>query len=151
MRARQIAHRLAGVVLAFGLGAALAGCGSSGSSGTGAGASAPSSASAPASGGSSPSEASAGSGGTGSASPAKLVIKIKDFGYRGPQTVPPGATVTVTNEDDVVHTVTSDTAGIFDVAVNGGETVTFTAPSKPGSYAYHCKYHANMHGTLKVG
>jgi plastocyanin len=39
---------------------------------------------------------------------------------------------------------------MFDVDVSAGGTATFTAPSKPGSYPYHCKYHGNMHATLVV-
>jgi plastocyanin len=26
----------------------------------------------------------------------------------------------------------------------------FTAPATPGSFAFHCKHHANMHGVLTV-
>ncbi|MGI8612722.1 MAG: cupredoxin domain-containing protein [Nocardioidaceae bacterium] len=40
---------------------------------------------------------------------------------------------------------------MFDVNVTaGGGTATFTAPTKPGSYPYHCTYHSSMHGTLVV-
>lgn len=92
-------------------------------------------------------------GGTSSA-PAKTAaakITIKDFKYQLPATVKPGQKITVTNSDNVNHTVTSDKGGVFDAVVdsNGG-TKTFTAPSKPGKYPFHCTYHANMHGTLVV-
>jgi plastocyanin len=88
------------------------------------------------------------SGGAGSSS--KLVITIKDFGYAGPTSVPAGSTVTVRNEDSVAHTLTADSAGGFDVTIAPGKSATFKAPAKTGSYPYHCTYHANMHGTLKV-
>lgn len=83
------------------------------------------------------------------AAPAK--ITIKDFKYQVPVKVKPGQKITVTNSDNVNHTVTSDKDGLFDEKVdsNGG-TKTFTAPTKPGKYPFHCTYHANMHGTLVV-
>ncbi|MFF2243561.1 cupredoxin domain-containing protein [Arthrobacter sp. NPDC058130] len=77
-------------------------------------------------------------------------ITIKDFAYGDPLTVAPGAVVTVTNMDTAPHTVTADEGPAFDADVKGGGTATFTAPTKPGSYAYHCTYHPNMHGTLVV-
>jgi plastocyanin len=78
-------------------------------------------------------------------------ITIKDFAYGNPITVSPGVTVTVTNMDTAEHTVTADQGSAFDVEVKeSGGTATFTAPSQPGTYAFHCKYHPNMHGTLTV-
>ena len=77
-------------------------------------------------------------------------ITIKDFAYGDPLTVAPGAAVTVTNMDAAAHTVTADEGSAFDAQVKGGGTATFTAPTKPGSYAYHCTYHPGMHGTLVV-
>jgi plastocyanin len=97
---------------------------------------------------STPSQPSSSSG----TSSAKPVITIKSFKFSGPSSVKPGATVTVTNEDSVAHTVTADdSSGGFDVKVDANSTATFTAPSKAGDYAYHCTYHSNMHGTLTVG
>lgn len=78
-------------------------------------------------------------------------ITIKDFGYGEPITVAPGATVMVTNMDSARHTVTADEGSAFDVDVQGsGGTGTFTAPTKPGTYAYHCTFHPGMQGTLTV-
>ncbi len=63
----------------------------------------------------------------------------------------PGAKITITNADGISHTVTSDEAGLFDGAITGGGgSGTITAPTKPGRYPFHCKYHANMHGVLVV-
>jgi plastocyanin len=87
-----------------------------------------------------------------SAAPAAAsAITIKDFAYGDPISVSPGATVTVTNMDTAEHTVTADQGSAFDVEVKGsGGTATFTAPSQPGTYTFHCTYHPNMHGTLTV-
>ncbi|MCG2624457.1 cupredoxin domain-containing protein [Arthrobacter sp. I2-34] len=82
---------------------------------------------------------------------AAAVITISDFAFQTPASVPAGATVTVTNKDTVEHTVTADTGSAFNVEVkaNGG-TATFTAPSKAGSYPFHCSIHPQMLGTLTV-
>jgi plastocyanin len=78
-------------------------------------------------------------------------ITIRNFDYGAPASVPPGAVVTVTNLDSAAHTVTVDQGSAFDVEVRGGGgTATFTAPSVPGSYPYHCTFHPGMHGTLTV-
>jgi plastocyanin len=77
-------------------------------------------------------------------------ITIKNFGFPGPPTVSAGSTVTVSNLDAQAHTVTSDDGSSFDVEIAGGGTATFTAPARPGTYAYHCAFHPNMHGTLVV-
>jgi plastocyanin len=61
-----------------------------------------------------------------------------------------GSTVTVTNNDSVTHTVTSDDGTSFNVSVDAGKTATFNAPSKAGSFKFHCNIHTTMHGTLTV-
>jgi plastocyanin len=78
------------------------------------------------------------------------MIMIQNFAYKAPASVAPGATVSVMNMDGEAHTVTADTGSAFGVTVPPGKTVTLTAPTAPGSYAFHCEYHANMHGTLVV-
>ena len=75
---------------------------------------------------------------------------IDNFQYKTPASVSPGATVRVMNMDAQAHTVTADTGNAFGVTVPAGATVTFTAPATAGSYAFHCEYHANMHGSLVV-
>lgn len=80
----------------------------------------------------------------------EVVITVKDFKYEGPESVSPGATITVVNKDDVPHTVTSKENGVFDAVFDAGETVTFTAPEEPGEYPFFCVYHPNMTGTLVV-
>ena len=79
-----------------------------------------------------------------------VVITIADFSFAVPDSVAPGAKITVQNKDDTAHTVTADAGNAFDVKVPGSGTGTFTAPSAPGSYKFHCTYHSNMHGVLVV-
>jgi plastocyanin len=127
-------HAPARLVLAGLCAVALVACGSSGSS-SGA-TSGPSSSS---SSGSSSSDA----GNTAS------TITIKGFSFTAPDSVSPGATITVDNKDGTAHTVTADAGNAFDDAASPG-TSTFTAPTKPGSYPFHCSIHPEMHGTLVV-
>ena len=52
------------------------------------------------------------------------------------------------------HTVTSDDGSTFDsqakgVTGNKGDHFQFTF-TKAGTFAYHCTFHANMHGTITV-
>jgi plastocyanin len=77
-------------------------------------------------------------------------ISITDMKFTSPAPVAPGATVTVANSDGVEHTVTADSGNAFNVEVDEKGTATFTAPTKPGTYAYHCNYHPSMHGQLIV-
>jgi len=91
---------------------------------------------------------SAGSSSSGAGSTA-ATITIKSFSFTTPDSVSPGATITVDNEDGTDHTVTSDTGNAFDDAASPG-TSTFTAPTKLGSYPFHCTIHPSMHGTLVV-
>lgn len=80
---------------------------------------------------------------------ATTEILIKGFKYQATQAVSPGATITVTNEDIEAHSLTADTPAAFDLNIRPG-TATFTAPTTPGTYPYHCIFHANMKGTLTV-
>jgi plastocyanin len=81
---------------------------------------------------------------------AATTIYITEFAYTVPDSVAPGATLTVVNADADAHTVTSDTAGDFDVTVSGKSQATFTAPTKPGSYPFLCAFHHYMTGILVV-
>ena len=70
--------------------------------------------------------------------PANLVVKT-------------GQTIKVVNRDSVGHTVTADDGTSFETGLLGkDQSGTITAPSKPGSYPYHCAPHPNMKGTLVV-
>jgi len=87
---------------------------------------------------------------SGSAAAAGATITIASMSFGDPITVSPGAQIAITNKDTVEHSVTSDTDGKFSVDVDGSEDGTLTAPTEPGEYAFHCKYHPSMHGTLTV-
>lgn len=82
------------------------------------------------------------------ASGATITIENMSFGQ--PLTVAPGATITIANMDSAEHSVTSDTAGTFDVHVDGNTKKTLVAPTQPGEYPFHCVYHPSMKGTLIV-
>jgi plastocyanin len=82
--------------------------------------------------------------------PPAATITIDNFMFGSPVSVPAGATIEVKNADPAEHSVTADSGDAFNVEVADGGTATFTAPSKPGSYPYHCSYHPMMHGTLVV-
>ena len=85
-----------------------------------------------------------------SAASSAVVIHISKFAYQTPASVSPGATVSVMNMDGEAHTVTADSGSAFDTKIDPGASATFTAPMKPGTYAFHCTYHSNMHGSLVV-
>ena len=59
------------------------------------------------------------------------------------------ATVTWINDDNMVHTVTSDN-GTFnsgDIAPGGRFSYNFT---NTGTFQYHCTYHSSMGGSISV-
>jgi plastocyanin len=98
----------------------------------------------------------AGLGRVATAQPAG--VTVMNFMFLPPSiTVQPGATVTWTQRDSVAHTVTSgapnaaNAGSVFDHALpNVGDTYSFTF-STAGSYAYFCRYHPWMLGTVQVG
>src|ERR1700735_1483281 len=68
-------------------------------------------------------------------------IVIKNFMFSPMSlTVAPGAMVTVHNEDSVTHTLTDKAdPGLFGTGdVGPGQSKTFKAPAKAGSYPYIC-------------
>lgn len=77
-------------------------------------------------------------------------VRIAGFAYHPPRlVVRAGTTITWTDADSANHTVTAEN-GSFDVGnISRGERGSrrFT---KPGSFAYQCNYHPNMHGQVVV-
>jgi plastocyanin len=73
-------------------------------------------------------------------------ITIASMAFGRPLTVGPGTQVNIVNNDSVEHSVTSQTAGAFDVRVDGGKNKTLTAPTEPGQYQFYCVYHPSMKG-----
>ena len=99
---------------------------------------------------------SAGPGSSGSSassgSSTGTSITISNFMF-GPMsmTVPPGATISVTNKDSATHTLTASGPGGFNTGnISHNQTKTFRAPMKPGTYQYICNIHQYMMGTIKV-
>jgi plastocyanin len=97
---------------------------------------------------------SSGSGSSGSRSGAATVTKsvtISNFMFSPmAASVAPGSTVSVTNKDSVTHTL-SATGGQFNTGdIGPGQTKTFTAPTKAGTYSYICNIHQYMMGKIIV-
>jgi len=81
-------------------------------------------------------------------SPSNDVV-VKGYQFP-PITAAAGSTLKLIDADDEPHTVTADD-GSFDVGpFNPSMPATLTVPTTPGSYAFHCKVHPTMHGTLVV-
>lgn len=87
--------------------------------------------------------------GAGNGSAEAVTIVIKDYKYEVPGSVGAGTTVTVRNDDPVEHSITARDE-TFDVEVEAGETVTFTAPQDARTYDIYCTYHPQMTGQLTV-
>jgi plastocyanin len=91
------------------------------------------------------------SGGDGSKGPGANEIFIQNMAFNpGTITVTVNTTITWTNKDGIDHTVTSNTADLFDSGIiksNGTYSYTFTST---GTYSYHCTIHPTMTGTVQV-
>jgi len=64
-------------------------------------------------------------------------------------TIPVGTTVTWTNHDDDVHTVTSAAQVFTSKGLDTDEAFTYTF-TKPGTYVYFCTLHPLMTGKIIV-
>ncbi len=64
-------------------------------------------------------------------------------------TVTAGTTITWTNNDGVSHTVTSDTSLFDSGTISPGGTYSHTFATT-GTFAYHCKFHPGMMGSVIV-
>jgi plastocyanin len=60
-----------------------------------------------------------------------------------------GDSVVWVNKDPFPHTVTSDAGGFDSKELAPGASWTYTAV-KRGEFAYFCRFHPNMKGTLRV-
>jgi plastocyanin len=95
--------------------------------------------------GSSNSGTTSGSGSGSGSGP--VAVTIDNFAF-SVKPVTAGQSFKVQNKDSTEHTFTANN-GTFDVDVPAGKTVTVDG-QKAGSYAFHCKIHSFMTGTLKV-
>jgi plastocyanin len=64
-------------------------------------------------------------------------------------TIPPGTTVTWTNQDDMVHTVTSASKVFSSASLETDDIFSYTFTT-PGTYTYFCKLHPHMTATVIV-
>ena len=65
-------------------------------------------------------------------------------------TVKAGTKVTWTNNDSVLHTVTSDSGGVLgSTNIPPGQSFSFTFTA-PGTVSYHCAVHPSMKGSVTV-
>jgi plastocyanin len=87
--------------------------------------------------------------GTGGGGAAGASIDITEFAFPAETQVTAGQPLTVTNDTGSAHTVTADDDS-FNEEVGPGETIELVV-AEPGSYPYHCNFHANMTGVLEVG
>lgn len=103
------------------------------------------------SGGAASSLASTGAASTVASSSGAASITIHNFMFApATLTVKPGATVKVTNTDQVTHTLTATKGGFDTGNISAGQSKTFTAPKTPGRYTYICSIHQYMTGTIVV-
>ena len=79
------------------------------------------------------------------------IVEIASVGYQpNSLQVIVGTTVTWTNTDSAAHSVTSDTAGVFDsgpISANGIFSFTF---NQAGTFTYHSTGEATITGTIVV-
>jgi plastocyanin len=81
---------------------------------------------------------------------ATSAVTISNFAFQpNSLSVATGTTVTWTNNDSMPHTVTADDGSFTSGPIAAGATFshTFTAA---GTVAYHCQFHASMHGSVTV-
>jgi plastocyanin len=84
------------------------------------------------------------------AAPVAVAVDIANFAYT-PATleVHVGDTVTWTNNDSAPHTVTSSDGSIQSGTMEQGASFSFTFTT-PGTFDYHCEFHASMVGQVVV-
>lgn len=85
----------------------------------------------------------------GEGSPAAASITIANFAFTGAESVEVGATVTVTNEDDVSHTWTSEDDVFDSGSLSQGESFQYTF-EEAGEYSFVCTIHPGMSGSITV-
>lgn len=74
-------------------------------------------------------------------------LKISGYSF-GAVTAAAGQTITVSNADSVLHSVTADD-GSFTVDVPAGGTADLVVAAA-GTYAIHCRIHQSMTGSITI-
>ena len=88
--------------------------------------------------------------GVAGAAPAGPAVTIDNFTFNpAPITVPAGAKVTWTNDDDVPHTVRAEDGSFRSKPMDSGDSFSVTF-AKPGVYSYFCSIHPKMVGKVIV-
>lgn len=79
-----------------------------------------------------------------------IIVPISNYAFKPPSlTVHAGTRVTWANHDATAHTATAD-QGSFDTGtLNTGKSKTIDF-KRPGTYRYHCAFHAFMTATITV-
>jgi plastocyanin len=90
-----------------------------------------------------------GSGGSGGGTSTSGNAKIAGVAFPAKVQVTAGQKVTWTNTDGFPHTVTADN-GSFDSGPVAAGTSYARTFKQAGTFAYHCKIHSRMHGTVVV-
>ena len=77
-------------------------------------------------------------------------VTIKNYAF-APQslTIKVGTPVTWSNRDATAHTATMDQGSLDTGTINPGQSKTIDF-KHPGTYAYHCAFHAFMTATIRV-
>jgi plastocyanin len=82
--------------------------------------------------------------------PAGPQVQIENFKFSpATLTVPVGTTVTWTNRDDTLHTVTEANRRFASPGLDPGGVFSYTF-ADPGSYTYFCSLHPHMTATVIV-
>lgn len=77
-------------------------------------------------------------------------VEIEDFAYRpDPVTIEEGGKVIWKNRDSAPHTATA-ADGSFDTGTIEEDKLKAETFKEPGTYAYVCSIHPQMHGTVEV-
>ncbi len=85
------------------------------------------------------------------AKPTRVALTIKNFEYSSKSvTVAKGSTVAWKNLDVANHTVTFDSGAKRDLGSQSKGATKSMRFAKAGTFAYHCDFHPNMHGTVIV-
>jgi plastocyanin len=93
-----------------------------------------------------------GTGGTtkGTGGPGTNEVWIQGMAFTPATiTVNAGTTITWTNQDAVVHTVTSNTGAFASGSIGNGGTYSFKF-NTAGTFPYHCAVHPSMTATVIV-
>jgi plastocyanin len=91
-----------------------------------------------------------GGGGESGGQAGSGAVRIADFAFAPDSSdVKVGDSVKWTNGDGTTHTVTADDGAFDSGNLAGGKSFSFTF-DQAGTFAYHCKIHQSMTGTVVV-